>query len=112
MAMPAADSPIAASQVERKVLRGLCATGIEFARWNRLVDRLAAYVWRDPEHEVVYEALRRIRAPDAAARRAELPAHATRMGFPDVDWGKYLDEEPSDSAGIDQLIDHLEKPAV
>jgi hypothetical protein len=108
--MPSADSPIAASEVERKVLRGLCASGIDFAHWNRFVGRLAAYDWRDPEHKVVYEALRRVRTHDAATRRAELPAHATRMGFPDVDWEKYLGEEPSHSAGIDQLIDHLEKP--
>jgi hypothetical protein len=107
--MPAADSPIAASQVERKVLRGLCATDIKFAHWNRLVGRLAAYDWRDPEHKVVYEALRRIRTRDPATRRAELPAHATRMGFPDVDWKNYLDEQASDAVGIDQLIDHLEK---
>lgn len=108
--MPPADSPILANQIERKLLRGLCGGGIDFKDWQRFLYRLVAYDWRDPEHKVVYEALRRIRTPDVSTRRAELPAHATRMGFPDVDWEKYLDNETSDFTRLDQLIDRLEMP--
>ena len=108
--MSPADSPIAASQIEGKLLRGLCSSGIDLKDWQRLMDRLAAHDWRDPEHKVVYEALRRIRTRQASTRRVELPAHATRMGFPDVDWEKYLDDETPDLTGLDQLIDRLEMP--
>ena len=79
--MPSDDSSITATQIERDILRELCAGQIESRQWHRIVNRLSAYEWKDPEHKVVFDALQAIRSDDGLTRRQELPAQATRMGF-------------------------------
>jgi hypothetical protein len=76
--------------LEHEILRALCAS--TEAAWGRreLLTALSAHNWHDPEHRVVFEALLRTRSRDPAALRSEIPATATRMGFPDVEWGEYF----------------------
>jgi hypothetical protein len=76
--------------LEREVLEALCASQHVTDDRGRLLGTLAPHVWQDPEHRVVYEALLRVRRCDPRALRSELPATATRMGFPDVEWGEYF----------------------
>jgi hypothetical protein len=106
--MSSSESPIFASQIERDILRSLCASSIDTANWKRVLSRLAAHEWRDPEHKVIYDALGAIRSADSKTRRDELPAQVTRMGFPDVDFGKYFDSEGLPKVPVDRLIDRLE----
>lgn len=40
---------------------------------------------------MVFEALGRVRSADPVPLRDQLASHATRMGFPDVDWHAYLE---------------------
>jgi len=94
-------------ELEHKILRQLCADNIARGIWNRLSGRLASYVWRDPEHRVVYETLRAVRSLDARVRREELPAQATRMGFPEVDWKSYLEPDRAGGETLERMIDHL-----
>jgi hypothetical protein len=105
--MSCGDSSIIATQMERDILRELCAGQIESNDWRGIVNRLLVYQWRDPEHKVVFDALQAIQSDDAVTRRQELPAQVTRMGFPDVEWGKYLDADAQPGVAIEQLIDHL-----
>jgi hypothetical protein len=105
--MSSADSPIFASQIERDVLRSLCVSTIDSSTWKRVIGRLATHEWRDPEHKVIYDALGSIRSNDSKTRREELPAQATRMGFPDIDFGKYFDADGLPIVPIDRLIDQL-----
>jgi hypothetical protein len=105
--MSAEDSSILATQIERDILRQLCAGQIESKRWRRALNRLSAYEWKDPDHKVVFDALRAIKSDEALTRRQELPAQVTRMGFPDVDWGNYLAPEAQPGVPIEQLIDRL-----
>jgi hypothetical protein len=105
--MASDDSPIIAPQIERDILRQLCAGQIESKDWHTVVNRLSAYEWKDPEHKVVFDALQAIKSDDALTRRQELPAEVTRMGFPDVDWGKYLDADAQPGVPIERLIDRL-----
>jgi hypothetical protein len=106
--MSSSESPIFASQIERDVLRSLCSGAIDSADWKRILARLGAHEWRDPEHKVIFDALGSIRSNDSKTRRDELPAQVTRMGFPDVDFGKYFDADRLPNAPLDQLIDRLE----
>ena len=105
--MSSENSPIIATQIKRDLLRELCAGQIESRQWHSIVNRLFAYEWKDPEHKVVFDAWQAIKSDDALTRRQELPAQVTRMGFPDVDWGKYLDADAQPGVPIDQLIDLL-----
>lgn len=76
--------------LEREILRALCTCAQLNAERGGLLKALASHSWGDAEHRVVYEALLRTVSRDSEALRSELPATATRMGFPDVDWGEYF----------------------
>ena len=98
-------------ELEREVLRAMCNDPPAIAaigaahdaareklrehstRDDRLeaIEALRGYAWRDEEHRVVFEALARVRSNDAVPLREQLPAHATRMGFPDVEWNLYFE---------------------
>lgn len=111
--MPGHDSPTRIASLERSVLRALCAWVGVAAKWETVNSSLVDYVWQEPEHKVVYEALRRIRSRSTKAWRDQLPAQATRMGFPDVDWESYLDvnETPLSQKQLDELIRDLKTTA-
>jgi hypothetical protein len=79
--------------LEREILAALCSRALSRATWDKLAGGLANHVWREPEHRVVYAALRQIRSRDPRTWREQLPAQTTRMGFPDVDWTIYLAPE-------------------
>jgi hypothetical protein len=55
-----------------------------------VLEALREYAWQEEEHRVVFEALARVRSGDAISLREQLPAHATRMGFPEVEWQLYF----------------------
>jgi hypothetical protein len=93
--------------LERRILLALCNGASDPAEWNQLAGQLSAYQWKDPDHKVVYEALRGIRTRDAKTRRDQLPAQATRMGFPDVDWSLYFGSEEISGHEIEKLIRRL-----
>jgi len=77
--------------LERGILRAMCGGSQTPAQIAAARQALRAYAWRDEEHRVVFEALGRMRNADSEAVREQIPAHATRMGFPDVDWPLYFD---------------------
>lgn len=109
MPMAHAGSPHSLAELERRILRQLCSSSIAAEEWNRVTDRLTTRDWSDPEHRVVFEALRAIRSSDPRARREQLPAQATRMGFPDVDWRSYLERDRESGDNLQDLIDRLQQ---
>ncbi len=74
---------------EVALLQNLCRDGLQSISPD---DRtaLAHHSWAAPDHEIVFQALSRLANIPAAALRHQLPAEATRMGFPDVAWEKYF----------------------
>jgi hypothetical protein len=91
--------------LEREILRALCASPHLTADRGGLLSALTSYEWRDPEHRVVYEALLRSLTGGSGALGSELPATATRMGFPDVDWAEYFKpSEASQAAEVERCI--------
>ena len=79
------------SRLELAILRALCGTN----SGNRLADtlrELESHRWSHPEHRVVYQVLATASAISPREWHNELPAQATRMGFPDVEWKMYLGE--------------------
>src|ERR1700674_2115638 len=78
--------------LEREILCSLCCAPDSATARDAILRSLAHHAWHDPEHRIVYEALNRMRSRGPAAVREELPATATRMGFPDVDWNLYFAE--------------------
>jgi hypothetical protein len=91
--------------LEREILRALCASPHLTAERGGLLRALASHDWGDAEHRVVYEALLRALICGSRALRLDLPATATRMGFPDVDWGEYIKPcEVSQAAEVESRI--------
>jgi len=94
--------------LEREILRALCASPHLTSERGRLLRALASHDWRNPEHRVVYEALLRTLSRSTGALRSELPAAATRMGFPDVDWAEYFKpSEVSQAPEVESRIHDL-----
>jgi len=71
-----------------------------------ILTALGAHRWRDPEHRVVFEALTFLPGRNTKQLREHLPAQATRMGFPDVNWDEYFAPRASDSP-IESLVAEL-----
>jgi hypothetical protein len=92
--------------LELKVLRALC-THPNGERYENCSASLGSYVWKNGEHRAVYEALRRIGFLPPNARRRELPAEMTRLGFPDVNCGDYFDGENTTPDEFPQTIQFL-----
>jgi hypothetical protein len=61
---------------------------------------------QDPKHRVVFEALTALPGRQPSALREQLPAQATRMGFPDVNWQNYF-AAPADAPAIETLVAQL-----
>jgi hypothetical protein len=76
------------------------------AKRAAILAQLRTHRWQDPEHRVVFEALTMLPGREAAELREQLPAQATRMGFPDVNWEEYFVVATDDSA-IESLVAEL-----
>jgi hypothetical protein len=109
-AMSNAHNLDAMTKLEREVLRLLCNLPDrppDRARSHALCN-VSSHDWKDADHRVVFDALRRSPGKEPALLREQLPAEATRLGFPDVDWADYFAEAIScDSKKIEQLTREL-----
>jgi hypothetical protein len=105
--MPRPHPSESVTELERKILRAFCARESSPEDWNQLAHRLADYSWQEPDHRVIYDALRGIRTREAKTRRDQLPAQATRMGFPDVDWSRFFEPVRLPEPEIEELIRQL-----
>jgi hypothetical protein len=110
--MPDRDSSNSIRTLERRILTALVLGVDPPADWDLLVSQLTGYRWLDPDHKVVYEALRAIKSRDPKTRRDELPAQATRMGFPDVDWKPYFEPDKQLESRLGDLIRRLKAPTL
>ncbi len=96
------------AELERQILSALCIGVSSPDDWNQLANQLSVHRWQDPDHKVVYEALRAVRSRDPKTRRDQLPAQVTRMGFPDVDCKPYCEPERAPETNLADLIRRLE----
>jgi hypothetical protein len=79
---------------ELAVLRALCVPSHTSLRREAITRQLSMYVWLNNEHRVVFEAIARLCSSNPSLLREQLPAQATRMGFPDVSWENYFVPQP------------------
>jgi hypothetical protein len=97
-------------RLELEVLRWICSeTGIDNrenipSRLQTVLGELKDYRWRGDEHRVIYGALTTLRPSSGETIAGQLPAQATRMGFPDVDWNLYLQPSGAHESDIEEMI--------
>lgn len=101
--------------LERDVLHHLCHARLTRPAWAEVARELHEYAWRDVEHELVFTAIERLGFCDSQTLREQLPAQATRMGFPDINWQAYFSPEgkrsPAPSASrVMRQIERLMAP--
>jgi hypothetical protein len=115
--MPDSDKSLSIFALERTILRALCRHGVHSPARADLdaesqassVSGLLSHNWQDPEHRIVFEALARLPGRDVAELQRQLPAQATRMGFPDVCWETYFAARaPRDAQSADARRADLE----
>ena len=92
-------------ELERSILRAICCgSGLEPDVRAAAIRSLRGYAWRDAEHRIVFAALVRVQQSSGASAVEQLPAQATRMGFPDMDWKLYLHPRQTEGAELDILV--------
>ena len=94
-------------QMELTVLRAICSGQGAGDLREMSVRGLSVYSWKSAEHRVVFEAIVRLGRRDAERLREELPAQATRMGFPDVEWAAYFAAGEEERADLQVLVREL-----
>jgi len=99
--------PVFAAQTELAFLRALCADRHVHAVLEAMMSALADYKWHDAEYAIVYQALSKVATGDKRPLREQLPAIATRMGFPDVDWDDYFGPHATPRRELFELLRKL-----
>ena len=90
-------------ELERAALRALCQPSLSNALRKKACEDLATHPWQVEDHRIIFATLQKARDTNVSPLMEQLPAHATRMGFPDIDWAALF--EPSHSIeDIDRLI--------
>jgi hypothetical protein len=92
------------SALELRVLRSLCAS-TQLARTRAAVARLAGYDWTEPDHAVVFTAIRGAAERGAAVTSETLMALATRAGFPDLELQAYF--QPREASSVEAAVGAL-----
>jgi hypothetical protein len=99
----------AAVEIERQLIRLLCSRDVRPAELRRLAAEFSSRSWRDAEHEMIFRAICDLAGRDHQSLRSELPAQATRMGFPDVEWSIYLDASARPESSLEEIIGELKR---
>ena len=118
--MPSSDELNSVIELEREIVRLLCriqainssVPELDIKSRERLVDELRTHDWRDAEHRIVFEAIAKLPGREAAELRRQLPAQATRMGFPDVHWELYFTNESLNASSSSAKSTEMNGPAI
>jgi hypothetical protein len=94
-------------ELERETLCALCVRASMNAQHPTAMRELSNHVWQDAEHRVVFEAIQRLSSSDPKLLREQLPAQATRMGFPDVSWERYFSPAEKEKKDFEALVREL-----
>jgi hypothetical protein len=97
--------------LERSILQELCHARLTRPAWAKVASGLREYAWSDVEHGLVYAAIQRIGYGNPQTLCEQLPAQATRMGFPDIDWQAYFSrkQEGVPTPSVDRIVRQIRR---
>ena len=78
------------ARAELSLLRVLCQTETSPQMRNAILDALAAHRFAEPEHEVLFAALRDLQGVGKIATEQRVAEMLLRRGFPDLDLSGYF----------------------
>jgi NAD(P)H-dependent FMN reductase len=106
--MPNNNSSDSVASLELTLLRWLCISAASDDARKRVLSALPGYKWHNTDHAIVFDALKRVPDRDKRPLREQLPAIATRMGFPDIAWEDYfVVSAPVSEEGIPAILRKL-----
>ena len=105
--MPKQDLTQRVFELERETLCALCVRASMNAQHPTAMRELSNHAWQDAEHRVVFEAIQRLSSSDPKLLREQLPAQATRMGFPDVSWENYFSPAGEGKKDFEAIVREL-----
>jgi hypothetical protein len=78
------------TETEREVIRALCSDGADTVSRTKYFEMLSRYKFIEPEHRVIFDALRSLRASDTSTLRERLIIRLNNLGFPDLDLAPFF----------------------
>lgn len=75
--------------LERQLLEEMCRWAFPSVS-QHIATELQHYPWQNHDHQIVFEALVRIRTIPVPGLRSALASETTRMGFPDIDLSEFF----------------------
>ncbi len=94
-------------EAEFRALQAMCRQVGQGPVWERAIDLLSDYRFRDPLHQLVFEALRDLPVPAPSDLQALIIQRLTNRGFPDVDIEPFFHAHAmSDDLAL-AILDHL-----
>jgi len=107
MDRPARTSRDEQIEAERKLLAALCQATVNAQIRAKILQRLQAHAFVEPDYEVIYRALVAMPEAESGEIRERLARAVTRLGFPDVDLDALFSAIPSSSAELAALLESL-----
>ncbi len=97
-----------ALQAERNVLRALCQSAARSDVLARSITLLAHYRFREPAHQIVFDALRELGHRSGRQIRELLAVRLNNKGFPDLNLEPFFEPSPVSPAHVFSLIRALQ----
>jgi hypothetical protein len=95
------------TEIERWLLAALCAPSLDSPLRAKILERLAAHDFANPDHEMIFRALLQMPHASAGHIRETLNARLTRLGFPDIDVEPIFELAPPSAREISALLRQL-----
>ncbi len=86
--------PASVVAAERSLLQALCQEGDEGSSSTAIRQALSGYRFREPAHEIAYEAIERIRSRGFGVNRERLQREFVLAGFPGLDAADFFLSHP------------------
>jgi hypothetical protein len=97
------------AEIERRLLAALCASALDHQTRARILERLSAHTFANPDHEIIFQALAKMPPATAEHIRETLTARLTRLGFPDIDVEPIFEFSPPPPDTITGLLEKLDR---
>ncbi|MGH9792316.1 MAG: hypothetical protein ACRD5W_13995 [Candidatus Acidiferrales bacterium] len=94
-------------EAEFRALQTMCQQAGNGPVWSRAIELLADYRFRDPLHQLIFDALRALPLLAPAERSAALIRRLTLQGFPDVDVEPFFHRHAMTAELALSIIEHL-----
>ena len=103
--IPATEQEIA--EIEKRLLQVICQSATEPKLREEVLSRLRAYPFRNVQHQILFDCLRKMPSHRPELIPSLLPARLVQAGFPDLDAAPFLEPCQMTKTEARQLLERL-----